>query len=149
MRHPYFLSIFACVSNEEIIIRKTYRKAEHLCSRNLITTVFEKGRSLYYSPFKVIWLDTQFSTSVPAQLLPVAPKRYLRKAWQRNLMKRLIREAYRQNKAPFYSVLQAKQRQCALAIIFTGKKIIASDETEAAIILILRRLTDEYEKVAV
>jgi ribonuclease P protein component len=136
------------VSNEQLIPHNTFRKAEHLCSRNLITTVFEKGRFFYYSPFKVIWLDTQFPTSVPVQLLPAVPKRFLRKAWQRNLMKRLIREAYRQNKAPFYSVLQAKQKQCALAIVFTGKKIISSHETEAAIILILRRLTDEYEKVA-
>jgi ribonuclease P protein component len=137
------------VSNEQPISRKTYRKAEHLCSRNLITTLFEKGRALYYSPFKVLWLDTEFPISVPAQLLPTVPKRNLRKAWQRNLMKRLIREAYRQNKAPFYDVLQLKQKQCALAIIFTGKKIIDSHETEAAIILILRRLTQEYEKVVV
>jgi ribonuclease P protein component len=137
------------VSNEQPISRKTYRKAEHLCSRSLITTLFEKGGAFYYSPFKVIWLDTEFPISVPAQLLPTVPKRNLRKAWQRNLMKRLIREAYRQNKAPFYDVLQLKQKQCALAIIFTGKKIIDSHETEAAIILILRRLTQEYEKVVV
>jgi ribonuclease P protein component len=62
-------------------------------------------------------------------------------------MKRLIREAYRLNKAPFYTALQEKQKQCALAIVFTGKKIISSEETEAAIILILRRLIDEYEKI--
>ena len=135
------------MSNEKTILRNTFRKAEHLCSRNLITTVFEKGRTLYYSPFKVIWLDTQFPISVPAQLLPAVPKRYTKKAWQRNLMKRFIREAYRKNKAPFYAVLQAKQKQCALAIIFTGKKIISAQETEVAIILILRRLTDEYEKI--
>ena len=64
-------------------------------------------------------------------------------------MKRYIREAYRQHKAPFYSILETKEKQCALAIVFTGKKIISSQETEAAIILILKRLTDEYEKVAV
>jgi ribonuclease P protein component len=137
------------VSNQPPLPRNTFRKAEHLCSRNLITTVFEKGRFFYYPPFKVIWLDTNFSTSVPAQLLPAVPKRFLRKAWQRNLMKRYIREAYRQHKAPFYSILETKEKQCALAIVFTGKKIISSQETDAAIILILRRLTDEYEKVAI
>jgi ribonuclease P protein component len=135
------------VSNEKTILRNTFRKAEHLCSRNLITTVFEKGQAFYYSPFKAIWLDTQFPISVPVQLLPAVPKRFMRKAWQRNLMKRHIREAYRKNKAPLYSILQAKQKQCALAIVFTGKKIISAQETEAAIILILRRLTDEYEKI--
>ena len=147
LRPPFFLLIFACVSNEQLIPRNTFRKAEHLCSRKLITTVFEKGRVFYYTPFKAIWLDTQFETSVPVQLLPAVPKRFLRKAWQRNLMKRLIREAYRLNKAPFYEVLQEKHKQCALAIVFTGRKIISSQETETAIILILRRLTDEYEKI--
>jgi ribonuclease P protein component len=135
------------VSNEKTILRNTFRKAEHLCSRNLITTVFEKGQAFYYFPFKAIWMDTQFPISVPAQLLPAVPKRFMRKAWQRNLMKRHIREAYRKNKTPFYSILQDKQKQCALAIVFTGKKIISAQETEAAIILILRRLTDEYEKI--
>lgn len=135
------------MSNEQPKPRNTYRKAEHLCSRKLIATVFEQGRVFYQSPFKVIWFDTQFPTSVPAQLLPSVPKRFLRKAWQRNRIKRLIREVYRLNKAPFYAALQEKQKQCALAIVYTGKKIISSEETTAAIILILRRLTDEYEKV--
>lgn len=137
------------MSNQQPIPRKTFRKAEHLCSRTLITEVFEKGHFFYSTPFKVIWLDTIFSTSVPVQLLPAVPKRFLRKAWQRNLMKRLIREAYRQHKRPLYSIIQSKQKQCALALVFTGKKIITSHETEAAIILILRRLTDEYEKASV
>ena len=137
------------MSNQQPIPRKTFRKAEHLCSRTLITEVFEKGHSFYITPFKVIWLDTNLSTTVPVQLLPAVPKRFLRKAWQRNLMKRLIREAYRQHKGPFYSIIQSKQKQCALALVFTGKKITTSYETEAAIILILRRLSDEYEKAAV
>lgn len=136
------------MSKQQSMPRKTFRKAEHLCSRNLITEVFEKGHYFYSTPFKVIWLDTNFSTSVPVQLLPAVPKRFIRKAWQRNLMKRLIREAYRNHKEAFYSILQLKQKQCALALVFTGKKIITSHETEAAIILILRRLTDEYEKAA-
>jgi len=137
------------VSNQQLIPRKTFRKAEHLCSRNLITSVFEKGRVFYYTPFKVIWMDADLTISVPAQLLLTVPKRFMRKAWQRNLLKRLMREAYRKHKAQFYTVLQSKQKQCALAIVFTGKKIISAEDAEAAIILILRRLTDEYEKVAV
>lgn len=129
------------------IYRHTFRKAERLCNKKLITEVFEKGNSFYIKPFKTLWIDTTLSTSVPAQLLITVPKRYMRDSWQRNSIKRLIREAYRLNKNPFYSILQQKQKQCALAIVYTGRKIITAAETESAIILILCRLSEEYEKI--
>ena|ERR1035437_405475 len=142
-----FSNTFASVSTQQLIYRHTFRKAERLCSKKLITEVFEKGNSFYIKPFKTLWIDTTLSTSVPAQLLITVPKRYMRDSWQRNSIKRLIREAYRLNKEPFYSILQQKQKQCALAIVYTGRKIITAAEVESAIILILCRLTEEYEKI--
>ena len=142
-----FSNTLASVSIEQPIYRHTFRKAERLCSKKLITEVFEKNNSFYIKPFKTLWIDTSFSTSVPAQLLITVPKRYIRDAWLRNSIKRLIREAYRLNKEPFYSILQQKQKQCALAIVYTGRKIITAAEAESAIILILHRLSEEYEKI--
>jgi ribonuclease P protein component len=142
-----FSNTFASVINEHPIFRHTFRKAEKLCSKKLITEVFEKGNSFYVKPFKTLWLDISLSNSAPAQLLITVPKRYIRDSWQRNSIKRLIREAYRLNKEPFYSILQQKQKQCAFAIVYTGRKIITLAEAESAIILILCRLSEEYEKI--
>ncbi|NWJ49336.1 MAG: ribonuclease P protein component [Bacteroidetes bacterium] len=142
-----FSNTFASVSIQQPIHRHTFRKAERLCSKKLITDVFEKGHSFYIKPFKTLWIDTTLSTSAPVQLLITVPKRYIRDSWQRNSIKRLIREAYRLNKDPFYSILQQKQKQCALAIVYTGRKIITATEAESAIILILCRLSEEYEKI--
>lgn len=142
-----FSNTFASVSTQQPIHRHTFRKAERLCSKKLITEVFERGNSFYIKPFKAIWINTTLATSVPAQLLITVPKRYIRDSWQRNSIKRSIREAYRLNKDPFYSFLQQSQKQCALAIVYTGRKIITAAEAEAAIILILCRLSKEYEKI--
>ncbi len=135
------------MSSRQPIYSHTFRKAERLCSKKLITEVFEKGNSFYIKPIKALWLDTSLPTSVPAQLLITVPKRYIHDSWQRNSIKRLIREAYRQNKELLYLILQQKQKQCALAIVYTGRKIITAAEIESAIILILCRLSEEYEKV--
>jgi hypothetical protein len=54
-------------------------------------------------------------------------------------MKRYIREAYRQHKAPFYTILETKEKQCALAIVFTGKKIIENALPQVLTYLVVQK----------
>ncbi len=70
------------------------------------------------------------------------PKRSFPHAHDRNRVRRLLREAYRKNKLPLYSALQANQLQLALVVIYTSKKITTFNDAENKIKLVLSRLID-------
>jgi ribonuclease P protein component len=83
----------------------------------------------------------------PAQLLISVPKLNLRKAVQRNKIKRRIREAYRLNKGILYDDLMERQQQMALCIIYTSKEILPSSLIREKIILLLQRLRKGHANV--
>jgi len=124
----------------------TFRKEERLCSKKLIDNLFSKGKSFYVRPFKVVWIDTQLETPVPAQVLMLVGKRHFKNAVDRNKIKRRIREAYRKKKSLFYDYLSQSGKQCAFVIMLTSAEKISYQETEKKIVLILQRLQSEHEK---
>ena len=97
-------------------------------------------------PFQVVRLDGPFDSKYPVRILISVPKRKVRKAVHRNLLKRRIREAYRLHKQGLYDVLLQHGGHCTLALVYTSGKIAGYKAIEEKIILILKRLEREYEK---
>jgi ribonuclease P protein component len=64
----------------------------------------------------------------------------------RNKVKRQVREAYRKNKAGLYQMLMAENKQLALAIIYSSKKITTFNETEnkikVALSTLIKKISD-------
>lgn len=58
----------------------------------------------------------------------------------RNKIKRQIREAYRNNKSGLYEVLLTQNKQLALAIIYSTKKITTFNDTQIKIKVALSTL---------
>jgi len=83
----------------------------------------------------------------PAQVVVSVSKRNFSGAVQRNRIKRLIRESYRKNKQILYNYLSENNKQCVLALVYTGNKMQDYHRIESIIIIILQRLIKEYEKV--
>jgi len=83
----------------------TFNKAERLKSTKIIDQLFDKrqSKSKVIYPFRIVWLETPLSTSFPVQFMISVPKRFIPKAHNRNLIKRQVREAYRQNKHRLYT----------------------------------------------
>ena len=96
----------------------TFTKTERLCSKVLIEKLFKTGSAFHCSPFKIVWLRVSESAA-PVQLVISVPKRLFKKAVDRNRIKRMTREAYRNNKTLFYDSLQDKKIH--LMIIYTNK----------------------------
>ncbi|NVN93755.1 MAG: ribonuclease P protein component [Bacteroidetes bacterium] len=119
---------------------QTFKKEERLCSKKSIDFLFANGKSFYFTPFKIKWLYQDFETDYPVQIMIVVPKRYFKKAHERNKIKRQIREAYRINKFILYDSLKIKEKKISLAIIYNGKEISSYKLIEEKIILILQRL---------
>lgn len=125
---------------------QTFRKEERLSKEKIIDQLFKKGKSFSIYPIRIVWLETDLATDVPVQVLISIPKKRIRKAVDRNLLKRRIREVYRKNKSSLYDLLNKSDCKCALGIVYTSSEIALYHELERKIILSLQRLQTEYEK---
>ena len=97
----------------------------------MIEKLFSEGESILAFPVKIIFLQQALSANYPAQAGFSVGKKIFKKAVQRNLIKRRMREAYRLNKNELYKKLGDKQ--LALFIIFIGKTIPDFNEIESSI----------------
>ena len=102
----------------------TFKKEERLCNKKLIDGLFHNGSSFLCYPLRVSWALAPADQPVPVQVLfAVAKKRYKR-AVDRNLIKRRMREAYRlQKQQALYSQLSISGKAIILSIGFIGKEI--------------------------
>jgi len=76
-------------------VSNRFVKTERLCSKTIIQEIFEKGSVLYLHPLKIYYKLNEGSLN---RILITVPKRLHKRAVDRNLLKRRIREAYRLNK---------------------------------------------------
>ena len=124
---------------------QTFKKEERLNSKKLIEKLFDEGKSFKAYPLRVVWLEFDNKTTVPASILISIPAKKFRSASERNLLKRRIREAYRKNKEAFYMFLQNEHRKCVFAVLYISDEMATYNELEQKIIYIFKRLQEEYE----
>ena len=129
-------------------MRQTFTKDERLTRDNLIGLLFNEGFSFFIHPFRVTWLIHEIPSAKPAQILITVPKQNFRKAVDRNLLKRRIREAYRKNKHILYDMLNVKHLTMILGITYAAKEIVPSPVIHEKIILLLQRLKEENAETA-
>lgn len=119
--------------------RFTLRPFEKLKSRKLIDELFKKGKSFNDFPFRIIYLFAEDNKSQLQAGFAVSSKNFKR-AVDRNRIKRLMREAYRFQKNPLQKVLEEKQRNLVVFIVFSGKELPVFTGTKEKIQSLLRRL---------
>lgn len=125
-------------------MRYTFRKHERLTGRLRIQEVVTQGRTVHEPPFKVVGRLMELPTDAPAQVAFAIPKRNMRLAVHRNRMRRLMREAYRQNKHDYHERLRAAGKQCAWLFIYQGKVPIDLAETRLKMIRSLDRWMERH-----
>jgi len=102
----------------------SYSKKERLSGKQNFDNLIKHGHSITYSKFKIIWIENKDNDFSLIQTGIAVPKRNLKKAHQRNLVKRRIREAYRLNKCQVHDYLAEKKKCILLLIIYNHKQIL-------------------------
>ena len=120
-----------------------FSKKQKLCNETTIKEMFSKGDSFVIAPIRLIWKEEVDSDSVAIKSIIVVPKKQLKLATDRNVVRRRMKEAYRLNKAEIERFLVNKNRQLNVAIVYQNEKILSYKAIEKKIKLILGRLKEE------
>ena len=126
--------------------RFTYTKGERLTNKTIIDELFTNGHSFVSYPFRIVWNQAELNSDFPAQFVVSVSKRCFKRAVKRNLLKRRIREIYRQNKHLLYHELKEKEIQIAFMVVYLPKTILPSSELEPKLKKALQKIPKEYEK---
>ena len=77
----------------------TFSKKERITGDKRIEMLFTKGSGFISYPLRIIYLMNEENVDHQCSVLISVPKKRLKKATDRNRIKRLIRESYRLNKS--------------------------------------------------
>ncbi|MBO5672372.1 MAG: ribonuclease P protein component [Alistipes sp.] len=114
-------------------------KAERLHSLKAIRRLFTDGESAFAYPFRYMFISESGEQPCVEVLFSV-PKRYHKRANKRNLLKRRMREAYRQHKSELVAMAIERGLRIELALIYTSKDIVSYKSVENAVCKVLERV---------
>ena len=122
----------------------TFKKEERLCNKKLIDELFHNGSSFLCYPYRVSWLAVEENAEFPVQVLIAVPKKRYKRAVDRNLVKRRIREAYRLSKQQYlYDILTAGNKKIVFSVGYIGKEIEPYPVMEKKMLKLLKQLSEQ------
>ena len=120
-----------------------FSKKQKLCNETAIKEMFSNGESFVIPPIRLIWKEQVNSDDVAIKSIIVVPKKQLKLASDRNIVRRRMKEAYRLNKSTIENSLKNKGKQLNIAIVYQNDKRLSYKVIEEKIKLILGRLREE------
>ena len=124
----------------------TFHKNERLRLKSVVDRLFADGKSFMAFPMRVVWTTLrpdEAEGDARVAVMTIAPKRRLRHAVDRNHAKRLMREAYRQNKQPLIERATAAGVRLAIAFMLVTSDTLSQTYVERRMQSALRRISDE------
>lgn len=119
-------------------------KHERLKSRKSIETLFRSGKIISSPPFRLIYRELE-EAEAPFQMAVAVPKKMIKRAVDRNLIKRRTREAYRHSKSIVYEKKPQKPKGLQLVLHYQSRDIANYRTIYNSIRFLLRKLSDRLD----
>ncbi len=116
------------------MVRNTLGASERLKREKDLDALFRTGKAHSVFPVRAVFrlADRRPGETVPVRVAVSAPKKKFKRAHDRNRVKRLLREAWRTQKAPVYAAIPDGQ-QLHLMLLFSGKELPSLAQVQTAI----------------
>jgi ribonuclease P protein component len=125
-------------------MRLFHRKNNRLCTEKEIGALFSYGSVNFVHPIKAIYFIKRDNELFYKVLVSVS-KRNFKKAVDRNLIKRRIKEATRKNIQQISKLLETKGVSINIAFVYVSKHIPTSEEIEETVVRHILYLTNRIE----
>ena len=123
----------------------SFSKKERITGDKRIEVLFKNGSGFISYPLRIIYLIHEQKNDNGCSVLISVPKKRIKKATDRNRLKRLIRESYRLNKALLDN---AELSESSIDIAFVYVKDTESDfaDIQKAMQKALKKITERIKK---
>lgn len=124
-----------------------FRKDERLSGVKPVQLLFtESAGSIFIFPLKLNWRFREATETEPnIKLLVTVSKKRMKRAHDRNRVKRILREVYRKNKAGLSEVLDKKQLHIDLSLSFVSENHLHINEVERIFLSIAHRFVKQLD----
>ncbi len=123
-----------------------FPKEERITGEARIEGLFKQGRSFVAYPLRVVYHQTESLHSKTVAVLISIPKKRIKSAVKRNRMKRVIREAYRQNKHLLNLNSKLDMNHIDVAFVYLKDEIVDYVAIEKGVQKALKELSNRIGK---
>jgi ribonuclease P protein component len=123
----------------------TLSKDERLSWKRHIDLLFQEGKSFVAFPLRIIYYVVEKEMPAQTAILISIPKKKIKRAVQRNHIKRQVREAFRVRKPDLNSLLEEKNKFIQIAFLYMDKEAHSFQAIEKAMDKTLHLLQDKIK----